>query len=309
MTLISTPGKIILLGEDILFNGRSAIAIAIDLRLRLEIKPAELYIVDGYKMTGSRHPYTMKAIERLWEADTPIEFTINSKIPSGLGLGSSTALTVATVTALTEGKEDITPAWIARESYEIEAAVKGHANPLDATIVANGSAVTTEEKPSDKPALWRIHTEDRDWHFEEAEVPDIIIVIGMLNRKTRSTDILDKVQRFKDKSGFAKDILKELGGLTKKALPVLKDQDLNKFGVLMDKSHKLLNILGMNTPQMQKIVEAARRYSYGAKISASSGGNCMYALTDKPDDAAEAIKSAGGTPLITKLTRAGVRVV
>jgi mevalonate kinase len=137
----------------------------------------------------------------------------------------------------------------------------------------------------------------------------MIMVLGMTRYKTRSSEAIEKVQRFKTKSGFAKDILKELSGLTKPSIEALAEQELARFGEFMDKSHKLLNILGLNTPHLQKMVDAARRHSYGAKVSASGGGNLMMALTDKPEEAAAAIEDVGGKPLITKLTRTGVRVV
>jgi mevalonate kinase len=309
MVLVSAPAKLILLGEQILFGGDSALGVALDLRLRVETKPAEFYIVDGYKMTGSRHPYTMKAIERIWETDTPIEFKITSNIPSGLGLGSSTALTVATVAALLEGQEGVTPEKIMKESYEVELAVQGTANPIDATVVANGSAILATNKPSAYPPVLRLHTDERDWHMSPIEVPDIILVIGIAPRKMRSSDMLGKVERFKDKSGFAKDILKELGTLTDRAITVLKDQDLEKFGALLDKGHKLLNILGLNTPHLEKMVNAARRHSYGAKVSAYSGGNAMVAVTDTPEKVTEAIEGLGGSAITTKLAKTGVRTI
>jgi mevalonate kinase len=243
------------------------------------------------------------------DEDTPMEFTINSNIPSGLGLGSSTALTVATVAGLLQGREGITPELISREAFEVETAVQGRAIPLDTTTVATGAAVVATEKPKYEPVLWRVHSEDRDWHFSEAKVPDLVLVLGKTRRKTRSSEAIDKVQRFKTKSGFAKDILKELSGLTGPSMEALGDQDLETFGTFMDKSHKLLNILGLNNPHLQKMVDAARRHSYGAKVSASGGGNLMMALTDKPEETAAAIEDVGGNAIATKLTRTGVRVV
>jgi mevalonate kinase len=309
MVLVSAPAKIILIGENILFTGGSALAVALDLRLKVEMKPAEFYIVDGYKMTGSRHPYIMKAVEQVLEEDTPMEFTINSNIPSGLGLGSSTALTVATVAGLLQGREGITPELIARESFEVEQAVAGRAIPLDATTVASGAAIVATEKPESERALWRVHTDDRDWHFTAADVPDLVLVLGKTPRKSRSSEAIDKVQRFKAKSGFAKDIIKELSGLMAPSISALADQDLERLGAIMDKSHKLLNILGLNNPFLQKMVDAARRHSYGAKVAASGGGNLMVALTDKPDEVVAAIEDVRGIAIATKLTRTGVRIV
>jgi mevalonate kinase len=251
----------------------------------------------------------MKAIERLWEKDTPLEFSISSKIPSGLGLGSSTALTVATAVSLMQELNEVTTEQIAKESYEIEHAVTGRANPLDASVVAAGGAVLSQESDTGLPVMWRTHTQDRDWHISAVDVPDLIIVFGMTPRKTKSSDILDKVHRFKDKSGFARDIIKDLNGLTDKAVTALKNQDLEQLGYFIDKGHKLLNILGMSTPHLQRMVDAAGRHSYGAKVSAYSGGNAMLAITDKPEKVSEAIEGVGGVALQTKLSRTGVRVV
>jgi mevalonate kinase len=309
MVLVSAPGKIILMGEQILFGGHSALGVAIDLRLRVETVPAEFYIVDGFKMTGGRHPYTMTAIDRLWEQDTPIEFKISSSIPSGLGMGSSTALSVATVAALLNEQEGITTERIAKESFEVELGVEGAANPLDATVVAYGGAVLATEKPPSQKVLWRVHHDNRNWHLAKVDVPDIILVFGLSPRKTKSSEILSKVQRFIEKSGFAKDILKELETLTERGVSALTEQNLEKFGQLMDKGHKLLNILGMNTPHLQKMVDATRKHSYGAKVSAYSGGNAIVALTDKPEKVVSAIEGVGGSAIVTRLARNGVRTV
>ena len=59
---------------------------------------------------------------------------------------------------------------------------------------------------------------------------------------------------------------------------------------------------------MDRLVEAALPYSYGAKLTGSGGGGSMIALTDRPEQVAEAIKNKGGTPFIVHTGVPGVRM-
>ena len=88
----------------------------------------------------------------------------------------------------------------------------------------------------------------------------------------------------------------------------LRTGDIEKVGKLMDRNHDLLAILGVNCTELQRLVDAARPHSHGAKLTGSGGGGSMIALTDKPDETAAAIKRAGGKPYIVKVSTDGVRI-
>ena len=77
----------------------------------------------------------------------------------------------------------------------------------------------------------------------------------------------------------------------------------------MDRNDKLLGILGVSSKELTKLVDTARRHSYGAKMIGSGGGGCMMALTDKPERTAEAINRIGGDPYVLRVTPEGVKEV
>jgi mevalonate kinase len=74
----------------------------------------------------------------------------------------------------------------------------------------------------------------------------------------------------------------------------------------MDRNHVLLTNLGVGHPALDRLVEAARPSSYGAKLTGAGGGGSVVALTDRPSVTAEAIRLAGGKAFIVQSDPAGV---
>jgi galactokinase len=87
--------------------------------------------------------------------------------------------------------------------------------------------------------------------------------------------------------------------ITQTALTVLGERPLDHrgLGALLDEHHGVLrDALGISTPKIERMLEAARRAgAYGGKINGSGGGGCMFAYA--PENAAavaRAIEDAGG---------------
>lgn len=76
----------------------------------------------------------------------------------------------------------------------------------------------------------------------------------------------------------------------------------------MTYNHKLLSILGVSCKELNKLVDVALPYSYGAKLTGSGGGGCMVALTDDPETVSEAISSRGGSPMVVTTGVEGVKI-
>jgi mevalonate kinase len=73
----------------------------------------------------------------------------------------------------------------------------------------------------------------------------------------------------------------------------------------MTDDHKLLSILGVSCSELNKLVDASMRYSYGAKLTGAGGGGSMIALTDRPDKVCESITLHGGTPFVIRTGQPG----
>ncbi|MFQ5674521.1 MAG: galactokinase family protein [bacterium] len=77
--------------------------------------------------------------------------------------------------------------------------------------------------------------------------------------------------------------------------------DHKRIGGLLNEQQGILrDVLGISTPRIDKMIEAALGAgAYGAKINGSGGGGCMFAYAGENQGAvAEAIEKAGGTAYI-----------
>jgi len=72
--------------------------------------------------------------------------------------------------------------------------------------------------------------------------------------------------------------------------------------------HVLLASLGVSSPELERLIDAARPHSLGAKLTGAGGGGCMIALTAEPRRCSEAIELAGGRTIISSLGAVGVRI-
>ncbi|MCX9010059.1 MAG: mevalonate kinase [Candidatus Methanoperedens sp.] len=294
-TTYSAPGKIYLFGEHAVVYGEPAIACAVELRTRVSARKSDaITISSDLGSTGldfEVHPYVSSAIEKLSSPEVSVE--ISSDIPVGSGLGSSAAVTVATLAAInTEfglgyGREEL-----ARMGHEIEQKVQGAASPTDTFVSTFGGVV---EIPSRR----------------QLDILDCGIVIGNTNKGAtpkKTAKLVKQVAVLREEYPEIIDpIIKTIGSFAKKGELLVRKKDYASLGRLMSVNHGLLDALGVGTPELSALVYAARDAgAFGAKITGAGGGGCMVALTDSPRKVASAIERAGGKAIVTEFTAEGV---
>jgi mevalonate kinase len=96
-----------------------------------------------------------------------------------------------------------------------------------------------------------------------------------------------------------------------KATEVLKENDLETLGDLMNINHALLYGLGVSDESLEWLINAARKAgALGAKLTGAGGGGCMIALAknERITQVVEAVQRAGGRPFIAKKTDEGVKI-
>jgi mevalonate kinase len=295
MATCSAPGKIYLFGEHAVVYGESAIACAVELRTRVSAKKADaVTISSNIGNTGldfEVHPYVSSAIKKLGSLCVAIEIT--SDIPVGSGLGSSAAVTIATLAAINSefglGYENEE---LARMGHEIEKEVQGAASPTDTFVSAFGGVV---EIPSRK----------------RLELLDCGIVIGNTNKGAfpkKTAKLVKQVARLrKEYPEMINPIIKTIGSFAKQGKVLVSEKNYSALGKLMNVNHGLLDALGVCTAELSALVYAARSAgAYGAKLTGAGGGGCMVALTDSPREVADAIEKARGEAIITSFTSKGV---
>jgi mevalonate kinase len=302
----SAPGKAILFGEHSVVYGEPAIAVALHLRTEVTLREAgEAHRVNGAPLSSYQHAYIKDAVDALWKGG-PLDIRTEARIPSASGLGSSAALSVATVGALLQMQGRFSTELVAREAYAAEvSAQKGRGSPTDTSTSSAGGAVLVDKEKGDG-LLWDIARGERRWYLHRLDVPALTLVVGHTGVRGRTADEVAKVARFVKRTGFAKEVIRDLGVVTREAVTLLRANDKKALGARMDAAHNLLAILGVSHPRLDELCDAARRHAYGAKLTGSGGGGSMIALTDEPDKCAAAIEKRGGSALVVRLGAPGV---
>ncbi len=264
----SAPGKLILFGEHAVVFGEPALCTAINLRAEVFVRPHKVWRADGGSIDEPRYRYVKAAIVKA-KVRSPMWVEVRSMVPSGAGLGSSAAVTVATLGAL------------------------------------HGGALLVLREPR-QDLLWTIERDTRRWCLHRASLPDLDFVIGNTGVSAATGPLVAKVKERVDRDAKAAEMVREIGRITLDGLAALRRQDLVEAGRLMDRDHALLTELGVGHPLLDRLIAAARPSSYGAKLTGAGGGGSIVALTDRPEETAGAIRAAGGKAFVVRPESVGV---
>ncbi|MCI4371798.1 MAG: mevalonate kinase [Thermoplasmata archaeon] len=300
----SAPGKLILFGEHAVVFGEPALSTAINLRAEVYARPHSEWIADGASLKEPRYRYVQAAVGKAGVAG-PLWLEIRSMVPSGAGLGSSAAVTVATLGALHSFSGPLDPPTIAREAFEVEHEVQGRASPIDTSTASAGGGILVLREPRDG-LLWSIERDRRRWFLHRTSLPPLDFVIGNTGISAATGPLVAAVKERVDRDPKAAELVREIGRITLDGVRALQARDLVAAGKLMDRNHAILTQLGVGHPMLDRLVNAARKASYGAKLTGAGGGGSMVALSDRPEVTAEAIRSAGGKAFIVRSDPVGV---
>ena len=306
----SAPAKVILFGEHAVVYGKPAIAMAIDLRMEVTATPAtgEKTTVDGHTLTKQHHAYIKYALDN-YHKGPPLEITTKSKIPSASGLGSSAALTVATLGAIKglEGRQP-KPEEIAPLGHDTEYNVQGAASPTDTTTSAYGGGILVDSKPGDN-LLWHAKKGEREWYLHHIAIPqDLTLVVGYSGAYSKTSEQITKVRHCVQRSAFGAEVMDEIGQVVNDAKKALAKKDLVALGALMNRNQSLLTIVGASSDVLQSLIDAATPHSYGAKLTGAGGGGSVIALTDQPEKVASLFEHRKARAYIVKCSKTGLSV-
>jgi mevalonate kinase len=314
LTTASAPGKIILFGEHAVVSGVTAIGAAIDLRAKvtvqdlpgsvlikteeLTLRGFSLDLTSGWLVSTQAAHATRYISAVLREFDVrDIQVSIDSSLPLAAGLGSSAAIVVAAVAAISQHLgQKLSLKEIAAISHRLEKKVQqGLGSPMDTALATYGGylQISREIQPLDLPQLEMVVGYTKTPHDTKSEVEKV------QNLKKRYFDLVDP-------------IFLAIGAISERAVPLIREQNLAELGQLMNVNHGLLAALGVCTRELDELVYAALGAggAFGAKLTGAGGGGCMIALPGSAgvDALMVALRQARGVPFKVVTGCEGVRL-
>ncbi len=297
----SAPGKLVLFGDHAVVHGQPGIVTAVDFRYRVRAEclaepllriettalPArEVSLPAPGRIYHAETAYVEAALQQLLERfQINCGFHIRTQGPEqSFGLGSSSAITVATLAATARlCKIDLSR----RDLYEMARAavldVQGAGSGLDVAAAVYGGTCYLERVGATPEPL---------------AAGGLPIVIGYSGNKVGTSELLRQVARLRSRQPDLIDpIFALMGRISIRAHACLLEGRWCDLGKLTDIHQGLLDALGVNTASLARLIFAARAAgAWGAKLSGAGGGDCMFALTDKARRAevAAQISAAGG---------------
>lgn len=290
-SIASAPGKVILFGEHFVVYGTGAILCAIDkritatsqlldekkIRIRSELGNAELDLDTSFDLNSVpdrfMEPFFHIARETLKEFNESkgIEIDLESEIPAGIGLGSSSAACVAVTASVTGLFDKKSKEQILKKSIESERIIFEDVSGADSAVSVFGGLMSYS-----KNGFKKINSKN-----------NLSLIIANSNQTHNTREIVLRVRELKNgnEKAFSKMCQQE-NELIENALTALKQSNLNDLGLLMSRNQELLERINVSTDKLDLLVNEAAKTSYGAKITGAGGGGCIISLVDESNAAA-----------------------
>ncbi len=276
ISIAEAPGKIILTGEHFVVHGAQALAAAINKRIRISssfspnnnitYKNQRIHSTNYNIKNDPVYIVRNKTLEYLGEK-SPLSITVDSGIPRGSGLGSSSALCVATaasISSLFNTKLDRKTLF----NLAMYGEKKIHGNPsgIDVATSIMGGIISFRKGFDPK----RINLKHN---------PELIVSISGKRRKT--SNMINKFTNFRNEKPHSfHSLVNSSNTLTKKTLSALSQKDYLAVGSYFNFFNSTLNYFGLSSLATDTVIEKCLELgSYGAKITGGGGGGSIIAIS------------------------------
>jgi len=281
-SIASAPGKVILFGEHFVVYGVKAILCSINKRVtvtaektnerkisinskigKLDLEPDKSIS----EINSPLKPFYYLANKALENKDTGIHIQIDSEIPLGAGLGSSSACCVAGAAAIFKLFGDISKEKILKLAIEAERTIFENTSGADCTVCTYGG----------------IMEYDKNNGFKKIEhEPNFQLVIINSNIEHSTQSMVSKVKEFEKRN---KEEFSRLSNLESKViedvLKLIKENKMQEIGQKMNQNQEYLENIGISNNELTSMIKIGQELSFGAKITGSGGGGCIFALTNE----------------------------
>jgi mevalonate kinase len=328
----SAPGKVVLLGEHGVERGQAALAAAVALfvRCRISLRAEEGWMLRSGATVQETSAEQVQALHRQIDQHRAGR---NAEAMRGLSgddpfMASKYILGTMFGPSLPKGME------VEWESQVPAGVGLGAGGAAFAALVTAAAALLPSQPPADKRATWAqlgevcAHGEDASSLDTQASLqggvvrfigrgaasrvpcgPGLAIVIGNTGEPTPHQQVIEQVRTWtQERPQIRNTYFETIGALSRSALQAIQRGDWPEVGRLMNLNQLVLEKIGVSTPQVERLIDAAwAAGALGAKVSGTGGGGIMIALVSSQTRraVADAIAAAGGTALTPEVPARG----
>ena len=310
-SIAKAPGKIILFGEHFVVYQNRAILGAIN---KYATVTTEKTNTDNILISSSLGQWSIQKDEDVSNVEKKfrpffyiakqvieknnfekgITIKIESDIPIGAGLGSSSACCVAAAASIlnlfniTDEKE------VLELAINAEKTIFPNTSGADCTVSVSGGIIEYQKEKG----FSKIETEN-EFNF---------IIID--SEQVHSTDkVVERVRKFKENnSDVFTELCSEEERLIAKALDSMKKNDLETIGKCMAQNQMFLEQIGVSNDELLSITKEIEKITFGAKITGAGDGGCIIALTQKDDDLSEYVNTTKYQTYQVTIQKTGMQV-
>ena len=283
----SAAGKVIVLGEHAVVYGKHALALPIPHAVTANLVPA----------TKDIDPYCrailLQVREELALDGEDFGVDVRCELPVGMGLGSSAAVAVAIIRAISTAHGlGLDNARVNGIALNCEKLAHGTPSGIDNTIATY--------------AVPMLFNNVNGLQFDELQLgdsPPMVIAFSSQPGATHTQVAAVRARRAQQSKHYAA-VFDAMDELSVAGAAALQRADYVELGALMNICHGLLNAIEVSTPEIEYLVDIARSAgATGAKLTGAGGGGAVLILCPGAENAVSEVFAAEGIrtlPLVSK---------
>jgi mevalonate kinase len=312
----SAPAKVILFGEHFVVYGSPAILAAINKRISVDARTiihdenkivirSDIGVAGEYRnngefnaleggskakavldpLYGSIRQVLLMRNKKKKKKNIGIEIGISSRVPPGIGLGSSAASCVATVAAVDSlFQKNPSRQKVCELAIESERLIHKRTSGADCYVSTFGGLMQYYGKSKS---------------FKNIETKgSLSLVVASTGIKHSTSDLVAGVKRFKDTNRILFESLsKQASDICLQACTAIESGKCDKIGELMNENQIILQQIGISHHKVRDIIDiCSKAGAMGAKITGAGGGGAVIALAASKQEStkiASHVKAAG----------------
>ncbi len=201
-------------------------------------------------------------------------------------------------------------------AHAVEAIAQGgRASPMDSSTCSHGHIVVLSDRIEDG-IEWQYSRKlitpegEREWQIHTVKPPenDVFLVIGNTGIHAPTSKQVEKVASMLKNNPERMKEIETIGLISRRGIKSLLNGDYESVGRAMSENQLMLQSIGVSSPELESLIQAAAPSSLGAKLTGAGGGGCMVALTRNPKKTSEAIELAGGRTIISSFGASGLMI-